>query len=390
MDRGQAEILRIAECFETEGTPESAIPYGSGHINDTYLIVCKAQAGDKKYILQRINHKIFQKPWELMENVVNVTEFLRHKIREAGGDPDRETLRAIPLKEGFVGSGGGANHSDEDAGHSRHASLFYRKEKDGTYWRMYRFIEGATTYDIVKEPNDFYESALAFGHFQKMLEDYPAQTLFETIPNFHNTVDRFANFKKALEEDKMHRADGVREEIQFVLDREKDCHVLCDMLAAGEIPLRVTHNDTKLNNIMIDSETGKGICIIDLDTVMPGSALYDYGDSIRFGACTGAEDEKDLSKISCDTELFSLYTRGYIEGCGGALTRTEIEMLPMGAKLMTLECGMRFLADYLEGDIYFKIHRPEHNLDRARTQFKMVKDMEEKWGKLREIVGRWM
>ncbi len=367
MKRKETEILRIAERFETEGMPKSAIPYGSGHINDTYLVECKTKEGNKRYILQRINHKIFKKPWELMENIVKVTEFLRDKIKEAGGDPDRETIYVVPLKEG--GS--------------------YQKEEDGTYWRMYLFIEGAMTYDAVKEPKDFYESALAFGNFQKILEDYPAQTLFETIPNFHNTADRFAKFQKALEENVMKRADGVQKEIQFILDREKDCHIICDLLEAGEIPLRVTHNDTKLNNIMIDDETGKGICIIDLDTIMPGSALYDSGDSIRFGACTGAEDEKDLSKISCDMELFKLYTKGYIEGCGGSLTKTEIEMLPMGAKLMTLENGIRFLTDYLEGDVYFKIHRQEHNLDRARTQIKMVKDMEAKWRQMRKIVEEY-
>lgn len=368
MERGERDILQIAERFAVEGKPESALPHGSGHINDTYLVNSRMDNGYKKYILQRINHEVFKKPWELMENVVNVTEFLQKKIREAGGDPERETLHVVPAKDG----------------------TFWQKEEDGTYWRMYRFIEGATSYDVVKEPKDFYESALAFGYFQKLLEDYPAKTLFETIPNFHNTADRFANFKRALEEDVMHRAAEVQEEIRFVLEREKDCHVLCDMLAAGEIPLRVTHNDTKLNNIMIDDETGKGICIIDLDTVMPGSALYDYGDSIRFGANTGEEDEKDLTKISCDLELFDLYTGGYIEGCGGSLTETEIRMMPMGAKLMTLECGMRFLADYLEGDHYYKIHRPEHNLDRARTQFCMVKDMEDKWEKMAKIVGKYL
>ena len=363
MGREESEIFRIAERFEAEGTPERVEPHGSGHINDTYLLMCRLNEKYKKYIIQRINHEIFKKPWELMENVVKVTEFLREKIRENGGDPERETLHVIPAKDGKS----------------------YCEWEDHTCWRMYGFIEGATSYDAVKEPRDFYESAVAFGHFQKLLSDYPAETLHETIPNFHNTVDRFANFKKALDEDVMHRAAGVKEEIRFVLEREKDCHVLCDMLSSGEIPLRVTHNDTKLNNIMIDDETGKGICVIDLDTVMPGSALYDYGDSIRFGANTGAEDEKDLSKISCDIELFSLYTRGFIEGCEGSLTETEIRMMPMGAKLMTLECGMRFLTDYLEGDHYYKIHRPEHNLDRCRTQFKMVKDMEEKWEMLQGI-----
>ncbi|MBD5552672.1 MAG: aminoglycoside phosphotransferase family protein [Lachnospiraceae bacterium] len=368
MAREEREVLQIAEQFEMEGVAKGAAPHGNGHINDTYLITCETDAESKKYILQRVNHEIFKKPWELMENVVKVTEFLQNKIKENGGDPERETLHVVPAKDG----------------------TFYYKAEGGSYWRMYRFIDGATSYDVVKEPKDFYESALAFGHFQKLLADYPAKELFETIPNFHNTVDRLANFKKALEEDAMHRAAEVQEEIQFVLDREKDCHILCDMLSAGEIPLRVTHNDTKLNNIMIDNETRKGICIIDLDTVMPGSALYDYGDSIRFGANTGEEDEKDLSKISCDLELFDLYTKGYIEGCEGSLTPLEIRMMPMGAKLMTLECGMRFLADYLEGDHYFKIHRPEHNLDRARTQFCMVKDMEDKWEKMQKIVEKYL
>lgn len=362
------EILGIAELFEMEGTAESAAGYGSGYINDTLLVTCKTDTGYKKYILQRINHEIFKKPWELMENVVKVTEFLQGKIREAGGDPDRETLHVVPAKDGTA----------------------YQKLEDGTYWRMYRFIDGAACYDAVKEPKDFYESALSFGHFQKMLADYPAQSLHETIPNFHNTVDRLENFKKALKEDAVRRAAQVQREIQFVLDRERDCHILCDMLSAGEIPLRVTHNDTKLNNIMIDNETGKGICIIDLDTVMPGSALYDYGDSIRFGACTGAEDETDLSKISCDLELFGLYTKGYIEGCGGSLTEAEIRMMPMGAKIITLEQGIRFLTDYLEGDHYYKTDRLGQNLDRTRTQLKMVQDMEDKWEKLQKIVEGYL
>ena len=368
MGREEQDVLKIAEQFETEGVLESAEPHGNGHINDTFLLMYKTGEKYRKYILQRINHEVFKKPWEVMENVVKVTEFLQKKIKDNGGDPERETLHVVPAKDGSS----------------------YCKWEDGCYWRMYRFIEGATSYDAVKEPKDFYESAVSFGHFQKLLEDYPAETLYEAIPNFHNTVDRFANFKKALAEDVMHRASEVQEEIQFVLDRENDCHVLCDLLSAGEIPLRVTHNDTKLNNIMMDDETGKGICVIDLDTVMPGSALYDYGDSIRFGANTGAEDAKDLSKISCDVDLFSIYTKGFIEGCEGSLTETEIRMLPMGAKLMTLECGIRFLTDYLEGDHYYKIHRPEHNLDRCRTQFKMVQDMEEKWEVLQGIVESYL
>lgn len=369
MGREKSELLHISEEFGTKGEIESIEPHGNGHINDTYLVTCREESGDThRYILQRINHEVFKDPDGLMENVVRVTSFLRKKIEEAGGDPERETLNVIPLRNGG----------------------YYRIADDGTFWRMYRCVEDADSFDVVEKPEDFYESAVAFGHFQKLLADYPAGTLHETIPNFHNTIDRLNNFKKAVEADSMKRAGEVREEIQFVLDREEDCHVICDMLKSGEIPLRVTHNDTKLNNIMIDRKTGKGICVIDLDTVMPGSALYDYGDSIRFGANTGEEDEKDLSKISCDLELFELYTKGFIGGCGGSLTEKEIRMLPMGAKLMTLECGMRFLADYLEGDHYFKIARPEHNLDRCRTQFCMVKDMEEKWEQMREIVEKYL
>lgn len=363
----ERDVLHIAGLFEVEGEIESVAVHGSGHINDTLVVTCRDGEKYKKYILQRINHEIFKKPWEVMENIIRVTEFLREKIEKSGGDPERETMRVIMAKDGTS----------------------YQKLEDGTYWRMYRFIEGATSYDVVKGAKDFYETALSFGHFQKMLEDYPANTLHETIPNFHNTVDRFEQLKKAIKADTAGRVSEVREEIQFILDREQDCRVICDMLASGEIPLRVTHNDTKLNNIMIDNETGKGICIIDLDTVMPGSALYDYGDSIRFGACTGAEDERELSKISCNLDLFEAYTKGYIEGCGGSLTQTEMKMLPTGAKVITLEQGIRFLTDYLEGDHYYKTDRPGQNLDRTRTQLKMVKDMEDKWEKMEDIVKKY-
>lgn len=221
-----------------------------------------------------------------------------------------------------------------------------------------------------------------------MLADYPAGTLHETIKGFHDTRARFEVFKKAVEEDVMGRAASVQKEIQFVLDHKDVADYLCELLGKGEIPLRVTHNDTKLNNIMIDHKTGKGICVIDLDTVMPGLAVHDFGDSIRFGASTAAEDEKDLSKVSCSMELFELYAKGYIEGCGGKLTDKEIELLPMGAKTMTFECGMRFLTDYLQGDTYFKVHREGHNLDRCRTQFKLVEDMEQKWYTMNEIVKK--
>lgn len=362
--QGKPEAL---QSFQFEGTPTEAEIYGSGHINDTFLVRCTLDDGtEKKYILQRMNREIFTKPEELMENVINVTSFLRKKIIDRGGDPERETLNVILTKDGNA----------------------YFVDSIGEYWRAYVFIEDAESYDLVERPEDFYESAVAFGNFQSLLSDYPAETLHETIKNFHNTKTRFATFKKAVEEDVMGRAASVQDEINFVLEREDVAFALGDMLAAGELPLRVTHNDTKLNNIMMDSKTRKGICVIDLDTVMPGLSVYDFGDSIRFGASTGAEDEIDLSKISCDMNLFELYTKGFIEGCKGSLTEKELEMLPMGAKVMTFECGMRFLTDYLQGDTYFKIHREGQNLDRCRTQFKLVKDMEDKWETMHEIVKK--
>lgn len=363
--QGKAEAIG-SFCFE--GTYKEDKPWGNGHINDTYLVTFSLDGTtDKRYILQQMNKSIFKKPVELMENITAVTAFLRKKIEENGGDAERETLNVIPAKDGKP----------------------YFVDCHGEYWRAYVFIENATSYDLVEKPEDFYKSALSFGKFQRLLADYPAATLHETIPGFHDTEARLEAFKKAVEEDVCGRADSVREEIQFVLDREDVASCFSELLKNGEIGLRVTHNDTKLNNILMDNETGKGICVIDLDTVMPGLAMNDFGDSIRFGASTALEDEKDLDKVWCDMNLFELYTKGFVEGCGGKLTKREIELLPMGAKVMTYECGMRFLMDYLQGDVYFKIHRPEHNLDRCRTQFKLVADMEKKWETMAEIVKKY-
>ena len=354
--------------FQFEGVLIDERPYGSGHINDTFLLTFEiAEMGCIKVILQRMNKDVFAKPIELMENIIGVTSHLRKKIVENGGDPERETLNVIPAVNGMP----------------------YYVDSLGDYWRSYKFITDATSYDQVEKPDHFYQSAVAFGNFQRLLADYPAETLHETIVRFHDTKARFATFKKAVEEDKCGRAASVKKEIEFVLAREEIANYFCDLLENGEIPLRVTHNDTKLNNIMIDNKTGKGICVIDLDTVMPGLAMNDFGDSIRFGASTAAEDELDLDKVSCSMELFELYAKGYIEGCGGKLTKREIELMPMGAKTMTFECGMRFLTDYLQGDTYFKIHREHHNLDRCRTQFKLVEDMENKWYTMQEIVGKY-
>lgn len=361
MDREelQKRAKAAVQQFVFPGEPEEICPYGSGHINDTFLV-----KGEKNCILQRMNRSIFSNPREVMENILGVTNFLKKKIILAGGDEMRETLTVVLTKQG---------------------EPFYQDDQ-GEYWRMYYMIEDAVSYDRVEREEDFYESAVAFGNFQQMLSDYPAETLHETIPGFHDTKARYDVFLQAVEEDVCGRAKNAEREIAFYRERRETACVLGEMQAEGKLPLRVTHNDTKLNNIMMDRKTGKGICIIDLDTVMPGLSVNDFGDSIRFGASTGEEDEQDLSKVNCDLHLFRLYTSGFLKGCRGSLTDTEISMLPMGAKVMTYECGMRFLTDYLKGDTYFKIHREEHNLDRCRTQMKLVADMEQKWEQMREIV----
>lgn len=359
----------VGSQFQTKGDVRELIPFGNGHINDTYRMVCRRKTGEtKRYILQRMNDKIFKNPFDLMENIVNVTAFLKRKIAEAGGDTERETLTVIPTMDG---------------------RNFYTDE-NGDNWRLFLFIENASCLETVRSPEDFYHSGAAFGNFQRLLADYPVDTLHETICNFHNTPSRFSDFEKAVQEDICGRRKEVEREIQFIRDRERDCHIIQDSLESGTIPLRVTHNDTKLNNIMMDNHTGKGICIIDLDTVMPGSALHDYGDSIRFGASTASEDEQNLELVSCDLNLVEAYTKGYIESCGKSLTKKEIQLLPMGAKIMTLECGIRFLTDYLQNDSYFKIQRKQHNLDRARSQLKLVADMESKWEHMNAIALKYL
>lgn len=360
-----ARINEAIENIDFKGTYIDHVSYGSGHINDTFLVRFREESGlVKRYILQRMNHETFKNPEQLMENIAGVTQFLRKKIEQNHGDIDRETLNIIHTKEG---------------------KNFY-KDSIGSYWRGYLFIEDADCYDSVKSSEDFYQSAVTFGNFQYQLADYPAYTLHETIPNFHNTPLRLLNLKKAMEADRLGRVKEVSAEIRFALEREEFTHVLMDLHAQGKLPLKVTHNDTKLNNIMMDHETKKGLCVIDLDTVMPGFSANDFGDSIRFGASTGAEDETDLSKVNFDLELYKIYTKGFLEGCRGSLTDIELAMLPTGAKMMTLECGIRFLTDYLEGDTYFKIHRQKHNLDRCRTQFKLVADMEQNWDAMTDVI----
>jgi hypothetical protein len=299
-----------------------------------------------------------------MENVMGVTAHLRNKIIAAGGDPMRETLTVYPAKDGKN----------------------YVMSDDGGCWRLYNFVDDTYSINELTNPEDFRNAALTFGNFQKLLADYPIETLHDTIPNFHNTPSRFNDFKTAVENNFSGRKEECLPEIEFVLARENDCSVITDLLDSGVMPLKVTHNDTKLNNVLFDKKTNFGICVVDLDTVMPGSSLYDFGDSIRFGANTAAEDEKDLTRVTLSLEYFKAYVDGYLETAGDSLTKEEIDLLPFAAKLLTFEYGMPFLAQFLKGDVYFKTEYPEHNLVRARTQFKLVADIEAKMDEMSAIV----
>lgn len=359
--------LEAVRHFEFSGILTNLYPFGNGHINDTYLAEFDIFGmGQVKVIIQRMNRNVFKNPEELMENIGNVTAFLKKKIEKNGGDPSRETLNIIL---------------------SVYGKPFY-VDSQGEYWRAYKFITGASCYDLPENTRQFYESAYAFGHFQQLLSDYPAETLYETIPGFHDTRKRYEAFEQAVKEDVLGRAANVQREIAFIRERKEMAGEFMNRLEKGELSLRVTHNDTKLNNVMIDDRTQKGICVIDLDTVMPGLVMNDFGDSIRFGASTAVEDETDLDLVSCSIELFETYTKGFLKGCGNSLTPLEISLLPMGAKMMTYECAMRFLTDYLQGDVYFKIAREKHNLDRCRTQLKLISDMEAKWDQMKEIVQK--
>ena len=356
------ELLRQATAAFDFGLPTGeAERYGAGHINDTFAVW--AADHSRRWILQRINTDTFTDPAGLMENVTGVTSYLRREILARGGDPDRETLNVVPTREGKP----------------------YYTDCEGGAWRAYLFVEGTVCLQKVENERDFYTAAETFGNFQNQLAGYPAATLHETIARFHDTPNRYANFEKALAADVMGRAREIGPEIAFIRAREADCHVLMDQLAAGVLPLRVTHNDTKLNNVLIDQATGKGICVIDLDTVMPGLSAYDFGDSIRFGANDCAEDEPDQSKVHFSLHLYEVFARGYLAAAGSAMDEAERRSLPWGARLMTLECGIRFLTDYLEGDHYFKISRPAQNLDRARTQFTLVEGMEREFDAMTQL-----
>lgn len=367
MRPAEQTLREVLDAYDFGAPVVGAIRHGHGHINDTFCVHAHPESGPcRRFILQRMSAAAFHHPDQLMSNIIGVTEFLGKIIVSQGGDRSREAMEVLRPKNG---------------------ADFYT-DSEGGAWRVYPFVEHTLCLQNAGTPELFAASGRAFGKFQRMLGDYPADSLYETIPHFHDTEDRLQKFKTALAADKLGRAKDCEAEIAFILARESDCSVALDALRNGTLPLRVTHNDTKLNNVLMDEDSGEGICVIDLDTVMPGLAINDFGDSIRFGANHCAEDERDLEKVSLDLGLFEVYTKAFLEGCGGVLTDAEIDYLPWGAKLMTLECGIRFLTDHLEGDHYFHIERDGQNLDRARTQCKLVADMEQHWDEIRSIIAR--
>lgn len=359
-------LSEALDAFEWDGDVLDASRYGAGHINDTFCVTVRTRSGGRtRYILQRINRAVFRDVEGLMANVSGVTAYLRTRIAEAGGDQERETLNLLPTK----------------AGQS------YHTDKAGGAWRVYRFVEGTVCLQAVETPEQFRESARIFGRFQQLLSGYPAHTLQETIPHFHDTPRRYQALVEAAAADPLGRAAGVQPELAFARARIGELGLLTTAQKSGKLPLRVTHNDTKLNNVLMDQATGRALCVIDLDTVMPGVAANDFGDSIRFGANRCAEDEPDQNKVQFDLHLYEAYANGYLEAAGDSLTPAERASLPWGARLMTLECGIRFLTDYLDGDRYFKSSRPGQNLDRCRTQFKLVSGMEDCFSDMQRIVS---
>ena len=356
------------ELIDFEGQVIDIKPFGCGLINATFIVrSLLSNNEEKRYILQKMNHYIFKDIEKLMDNYCKICDYLKDVVSSRNGDISRETITVIRAKNGKT----------------------FTKDSNGNYWRAILFIKDTISCETISCEDDFYKTGKAFGNFQKMLAGYDAKNLYESIPNFHNTKERFKTFLKSIEDNKSGRKENVINEINFILDRRNEIPLLVDMLENGELPLRVTHNDTKLSNILLDKDTREGICVIDLDTIMPGSALYDFGDAIRSGSTFAREDEEDLNKVFFDLGLFESFTKGFLEGVDNGLTKREIEMLPMGAKIITLEQGMRFLTDYLDGDLYYKVSYGDHNLVRTRTQLKLVKDLEEKWDKVNEIIKKY-
>ncbi|MDR1010267.1 MAG: aminoglycoside phosphotransferase family protein [Opitutaceae bacterium] len=362
-----ADIKTIAGAFAIYGWFLGGESYGTGHINDTYVAGFDQAGARVRYIFQRINERVFKDTAGLMENVSRVTRHAaRRAIASGGEDASRRALTLVPTREG----------------------LAYHTDAHGAAWRCYLFIEKARTYDLVETPAHAREAARAFGEFQRLLTDLPGGRLIETIPDFHNTRKRYENLMRAIGTDPRNRAASVRDEIAFVKQSENMVDVLAKLQASGGAPERVTHNDTKFNNVMIDDATRRGICVIDLDTVMPGLALYDFGDMVRSATPSAVEDEPDVSKVSMRMPVYEGLVTGYLEAAGDFLTDAERAHLAFSGKLITFEIGMRFLTDYLEGDVYFKIKRPAHNLDRARNQFAMVRSIDAQQSAMEAVAAR--
>lgn len=359
-------VETIARRFRVDGELVEVAPWGAGHIHATFLSTWETASGVRRFVHQRINDEVFPDVAAVMENIERVTAHLASKIRDEGGDPAREALDLVPTSEGAS----------------------YLVTESGESWRTYRFIEGARTFEVAETTELAYRASEAFGRFARLLEDLPGPRLHEVIPRFHHTPSRVAAFFDAVRRDAAGRASLVRSEVAFVESWVERAARLVELHDAGSIPERVTHNDTKLNNVMFDARTGSALCVVDLDTVMPGLALYDFGDSVRLGACRADEDERDLARVELDLELFAALARGYLDALGEVLLPTEIEELALSAELMCFECGLRFLTDHLEGDRYFKIHRAGHNLDRCRRHFALNADMERKSKQMATIVQR--
>lgn len=361
-------LPEVLNSYDFGASVMRAERYGYGHINDTFLVLTQPNDGlPSRFILQRISSTAFKDPEKLMHNIVGITEYMAKQIKQAGGDPSREAMAVLKTADGKA----------------------YYTDSLGGNWRVYPFIVDTHCYQQAESSKLFEASARAFGKFQRILSGYPVENLYETIPHFHDTEDRLHKLQDAIFKNAEGRVQECSAEIGFVMARQADCSVALQAQRDGILPTRVTHNDTKLNNVLIDISTNDAICVIDLDTTMPGLSINDFGDSIRFGANHCAEDEKDLSKVSFDISLFEAYTRGFLEGTAGSLTPAELEYLPWGARLMTLECGIRFLTDYLNGDHYFHTQYPRQNLNRCRTQFKLVQDMEAQFGEMKQIVAKY-
>ena len=347
----QQHLADIVTHFHFEGSLTHVKELTAGNVNMTYQVVYAMGEETHAYVLQRINTNAFHHPDQLMDNVGKVTAHMRHSYAAEGVDPDRRVLT-------FVESDNG--------------TLLYT-HTDGSAWRAYHYIDGVTAYNSIENPAQFYEAGRGFGEFQTRLSDFPACELVETIPGFHNTANRYGHLLSAIQDDAAGRVASLGEEIAFFHEHKDLAHAIVSVLGSEELPLRVTHNDTKLNNVLMDNQTGKALCVIDLDTVMPGSSLYDFGDAVRYGACTSAEDEPDTAKVGFDMALFEAFTKGFVEATAGKLTNTEILMLPTGVAVITYELAMRFLTDYINGDVYFKTSYEGHNLVRARAQMALLK-----------------